>query len=277
LVAHATEEVQHGGDCEAITVYGDFVVTGADDGKIKIWDRDLKLLREVQASEDPIQRVVVSNNIVFGLSYREVKGFDFESLAPKNLAILPFKKDARCLKAYGDFFYVGDDVGHIHQFELNGLLAGKTELMEPLFDLYMTPERIFSVRDRGITVSELRRSGNVSVASTLRGSYPMTIWNDFLASAEQEDTSNIVVYNKDTYKKIYDIQGHEMIIQCMCGWDNWLASGSYDKKLKLWDMNNGKLAAEVELPYFVMSAATSGDGCVYVGLKFGSVYKVKVV
>ncbi|CAL4060898.1 unnamed protein product [Meganyctiphanes norvegica] len=279
VVAQASEEHQHGSDCEGITVYSDYVITGADDGKIKVWDSNLKLLREVQAFDDSIQRVVVSNDVVYALSYRIIKAFEFESLAPKDLAIPPFKCDVRCLKADDEYLYVGNDEGYIYTYDLSGQKVGERKLTEPVFDMYLTSGRIFSVRDRGITVSEPRKIGSdLIVLQTLRGSYPLALWDNYLASANQEETKNIVVYNKDSYKKICDIQGHDLIILCMCGWDSWLASGSYDKKLKLWDMsNNGNLAAEVELPGFVMSTVTNGDGAyIYVGLKFGYVCKVKV-
>ncbi|CAL4124120.1 unnamed protein product [Meganyctiphanes norvegica] len=279
LLGRIEENDKHSGDVEGLDVHEDKVVSGADDGKIKVWDSNLKLLKETQAFDNAIQRVVAHNGIVYALSGRFIKAFDLETLEPKDYEFLPLEKDANAMRTDGECIYVGDEYCKITNYGLDGTYYNRVELVEQLFDVIKADGLYFSVRDRGITVQEPRKNGQVTVIKTMRGRSPLSMWgNGYLACCSQENANDIVVYEKNKpFNHLKDIKGHDKILLSMVGWGTHLATGSYDSKVKLHDVDSGSLLGEVEVPggVFIMSLATNGNGLLYAGISGGAVMKLK--
>lgn len=280
VVARASEEQQLQADGAAVCVDGERVYVAAEDGKLKVYNHHtLELVQEVDAHEYAITDVITLGASLFTASVdATVKVWDSATLTLRNTSN-PHEDSIRKMATNGVFVFAGDDKGDVRLYDVDGRCKAAHSLVEEVWGIIVQDDVIYTVRDRGITVSRLSEQSNKSsVVGSLEGRAPMVVAGDFLVCGNGSGMGLVVRQNKiGDFKELGELQGHEMIITSMaaCGSDKVVSAG-WDNLAKLWDLKTRKEIASCPLPGCAAGITASEDGCIFVTGSGGYVCKLKV-
>ncbi|KAK8378345.1 hypothetical protein O3P69_011086 [Scylla paramamosain] len=281
VVARASEEQQHTADGAAVCVEEDRVYVGAEDGKLKVYNHHtMELVQEVTAHEYAITDLLLLGASLFSASAdATVKVWDSATLTLRTTAP-PHEEAVRKMATNGVHVFAGDDKGDVRLYDVDGRCRGAHSMVEEVWALHAQEDLLYTVRDRGITISRLSGTSNKSsVVASLDGRAPMVVSGEYLVCGDAGGMSLVVRENKTkSGKELGLLQGHEMIITALakCGEGRVVSSG-YDNSLKLWDLKGLKEVASCPLPGCPGALAASEDGCIFATGSGGYVCKVKVV
>ncbi|KAK4315218.1 hypothetical protein Pmani_013546 [Petrolisthes manimaculis] len=279
VVSRVTEEEQHKVDTEGLCVYGDRVFTCADDGKVKVFDHhNLKLVHEFQPHDYCVNDVLVVKDILFTCSVDStIKMWDAKTCQAKGTTGT-HNESVRKLATDGTRLYAGDDGGEVRIYTLDGNAVATHSLVEEVWGLVAIDDLIYSVRDRGVTISQIKgETSKSAVMASIEGRAPIAVVGDNLLVADAAGHSICVRDNiKKSYKVKGELKGHELIMTAMAGHGQRVVSGGWDNLLKLWDLTTFQQLGSCDLPACPSALAMSEDGCIFATGGGGFVCKMKI-
>ncbi|XP_042232756.1 F-box/WD repeat-containing protein 11-like isoform X1 [Homarus americanus] len=267
-------------EIESLLVTASRVLTCSQDGKVKVWDHhDLKLLHEFKAHDYSINDLLVLGSTLFTCSVdATVKSWDLNTFELKN-TLTNHEESVRKLATNGTHVFAGDDKGEVYVFDESGAVQASYGVVEEVWSLHAQDDLIYSVRDRGVTITQTKGQKNkFTVIKSLEGRAPICVAGNNLTFP---DTSGLTIRVHDntagSYKLKGELKGHEMIITALGGvGEDRLLSAGWDNEARLWDLTSLKLLASCGLPGYTNGIAASQDGYIFAAGAGGFVCKMKI-
>ncbi|XP_023178039.2 uncharacterized protein LOC111604273 [Drosophila hydei] len=291
-IEHTSTE-PHEGDATCVSYFNNQLFSGGADGKIRVWSASLQLLRTLNAHDAYVYCMAVNGQ---GKLYSS-------SCDGQVKYVLPPYEDAsvqelfRCDDAIqamycaGTVLYTGDDKGVVTTWS-NDRMLFKYNLVEEVKSLAGEQQLIYTVRDLDVVVSVVAegKSGKYSNKTVIPGKSPLTLLGplvegkrSYLAFPDRTGMGLQLVNNLPQYKfsHIWRLpQCHDMIVNSICGNEDYLYSGGYDNKVKGWT----DLAAEQPTPLGEVDVAScvnaiccGANNCVYIASSDGFIRCAKFV
>lgn len=283
-VAEANKESQHSADLECILLNGDLVYSTADDGMVKIWNKDLVLQKEFKAHDYAVYHLLIFKDRLFSASIDStIKVWNLATLELLQ-TLTNHEQPVRKLATNGKRLFSGDERGNVVVFNGDSLASeNRYETVEELWDLAAWDNLFFTVRDRGLSVTEVKEDDTnmYTVVKSLQGRAPIYVSAKYLVYSEFGTGYGLLVhqYQPSDFPKLAELRAHERIVTCMSGGvvgsTERVASSGYDNKVFLWDLASSKLLTTCETCGVTPSAlAMAADGAVYVGGPDGYLVKM---
>uniref|UniRef100_A0A1A9WYL1 Uncharacterized protein n=1 Tax=Glossina brevipalpis TaxID=37001 RepID=A0A1A9WYL1_9MUSC len=280
---------KHEGDAMVIAYHKDHVFSGGVDGKIKIWDNDLNLMKSVDAHDAYIYALTVNHS---GKLYSSSCDGFVKFMKPpydKVEELLRSDDAIDALYCEGDILYTGDEKGLVTNWENDKLLL-KYNLVEEVKSLAAEKGWIYTVRDWDVVVSELvpGKSGKYVTRTVLDGKSPLCLLGPILTDrhkyiAYPDRTGKGLVLVRNVLPERFTIAWqladcHEMIINGICGDEKCLYSGGYDNKVKAWtdlDEKKPKALGEIDVGSCVNFLCCGNNNNVYIACSDGIIRRAK--
>jgi len=281
VTAEADAPSRHSADVECLLWHGGRLYSGADDGRLKIWSKDLKLEKEIEAHKYALYDILITGELLLTASIdATVKVWSLASLELRQTLTL-HQEAVRKLAAAGDKIYSGDEKGVIHRWKVAGGKVEpdtKYEVVEEVWDLKAKDDLFIHVRDRGVsvvrTVAESTCGadglGSHAVVHTMQGRAPLYLSPSYLVFNQfgAKFGFNVHKYQPD-FPEVVKLKGHEMMVTCLAGavvgGEETLVSGGYDNKLRRWVLPGGAQTGEVALPGTASAVCVTEEGAIYAG------------
>ncbi|XP_053680272.1 uncharacterized protein LOC128731192 [Anopheles nili] len=298
-VAHVSgDSDKHSSDTTAILFFNDHVFSAGGDGKVKIWSKELQLVKELTPHEGYIYAMAIDSKgrLYTSSSDGTIKCLMNPLVSDECKELLKCNDDIECLFVDGkDNMYSGDDKGIITMW-IDQRIKYKFNVVEQVRSLAIQHNIIYSIRDNDLTVTEIiegSASGRFMTKATIPGRYPVTLCG---SCSEDGLYSNVAILTRDGFgvtmignsrKEHYPImwtkeKAHGMIINAMGAKDEYLYTAGYDGTVKQWSGLNAHeptLKGELALGsggVCINSVAVGADKTdVYVGCSDGTLQLVK--
>ncbi|EDW58940.1 F-box/WD repeat-containing protein 11 [Drosophila virilis] len=291
-IEHTSTE-PHEGDATCVVYFNNQLFSGGADGKIRIWSESLQLLRTVTAHDAYIYCMAVNEN---GKLYSsscdgQVKYMlpPYEDASVQEL----FRCDDAIQAMYcnGAVLYTGDDKGVVTTWS-NDRMLFKYNLVEEVKSLAGEQQLIYTVRDLDVVISIIveGKSGKYSNKTVIPGKSPLTLLGplidgkrSYLAFPDRTGMGLQLINNLPQHKfsHIWRLPNcHEMIVNSICGTDEYLYSGGYDNKVKGWTdlaANQPRALGEVDVGSCVNYICCGADNYVYIASSDGFIRCAKFV
>ncbi|KAF5281949.1 hypothetical protein FQA39_LY00473 [Lamprigera yunnana] len=278
IQSQVNEEEKHEFDITALVCYDNKLYSASDDGKIKIWDNNLKLLGQVQAHPCSVYSITIGKDTIYSCSNDgSVKAYDLKDM--KETVISEEKNEMYKVHFNEGKLYVGDDGGLVRIFS-NNKLVGLLEVMHPITDLLALGNLIYTSRDLYVIISEIHsEQKRISTLKAIEGRSPVCVVGDKLCFPGRNGRDIMVHQNlKNTEFEMCGkvVDGHELIINAVCGYKNneeeFLYTGGWDKVVKKWKLTPTiALVDKCEVGVPITSIVIGANGEVYVGGESGHI------
>ncbi|XP_046406533.1 myosin heavy chain kinase B [Ischnura elegans] len=272
----------HDGDVVSLCwAPGRGVFSGGEDGIVKVWDEKLSLIGSVPAGSYSVYDIVYHNDSLYTCSYdgkisiwSPPKSGDTEWAAK---AVLEgHMEGVRRMRFSGDVLYSGDEQGVVIEW-INDEKKRIFNILEEIWDLWVIDTTMYTVRDKDISITEIKAKNTFSSKGTLEGRGPMCLIDDHIYCITR-DGMGIMGYGKadDKYPKLDTLTGHERIINALTGKNHMLFSAGWDGKVKAWDIRTMKCTATYDAKENIncltvtdnMTLYAGGSNGVFIGLQF---------
>ncbi|KAF2349701.1 WD40 repeat [Trinorchestia longiramus] len=274
LACEADAESRHGADLETVIVHDNRIYTAADDGKVKVWNTDLKLEKEFQAHDYAVYHLLVLKNRLFTASIdATIKVWKLGSFELET-TLTGHEEPVRRLATNGERLFSGDEKGDVIIWNSDSLASeNRYETVEEVWDIAAIDRYFFTVRDRGLSVTEVKNdtTSMFTVVKSLQGRAPIYMSPKHLLYGEFGTGYGLHLHKNEPndFPKITDLRGHSMIVTCVggniVGGSERVASSGYDNKVNLWELPSGKLLTSADVSVTPSSLAMASDGTVYFG------------
>jgi len=266
---------KHASDVNTLIYHKNRVYSGAADGKIKVWDEDLKLVGSIDAHSSAVLSIVADDNTLYSCSNDgTLKEWTLPDLKLKQ-TLLKSENELWKLCFTDGLLYVGDNEGNVQCF-FDDKLISMLNIVEPVKDMLVNDRLVYTVRDLNLVITELYPGVKESYGlfKTIKGRAPLCIAGErlFLCSRNGKD---ILVHENSTdldFKEItHGKDAHEKTINALCGVTNdrisLIYSGGMDKMLKQWKVFGSSLQKQNACPVeMCINAITAGPkGEIFVG------------
>lgn len=288
---------RHKMDVTVVLCHKGKVYSGGDDGIIKVWNKDMTKIAEVQAHPCSVFSLVGSEDYLYSCSNEgTIKTFDLITLKELSTVVRDEKTEYWKLFYADGYLYSGDNLGNIVVWK-HGKELGETNIAEPIKDLAVSGKFLFTVKDTDLVVTELhldavrideecKRQIQFGTKAIHMGRFPLAlIGKNYVACSDRDGKDIVIIENneKSNFKHFTKIEGaHEMVINALAGID-WngqtlLFSGGWDKKLKKFrfDEDVVKLDCTSEVGFVVNSIAVGESGEIYVGGGEGNLLRIEI-
>jgi len=277
---------KHASQVNTLIYHNNRLYSGADDGKIKVWEEDLKLVGTIDAHSRSIFSLVANDNTLYSCSNDgTLKSWTLHDLKVEK-TLLKGENELWKLCFSENTLYVGDNEGNVKLFKDNKL-ASMVNLLEPVKDMLIIGNLVYTIKDLDLVITELYSgSGNLGsfgLRKTIMGRAPVCIAGERLCFCSRSG-KDILVHENSTdldFKEVTHAKGaHEMIINALCGVKNdrktFIYSGGWDRMLKQWRVFSSTIekqnACPVEMRINVIAAGPEGE--IYVGGSDGHIVRV---
>ncbi|XP_067618689.1 myosin heavy chain kinase B isoform X2 [Eurosta solidaginis] len=168
---------KHEGDVTCLAYHKNQVFSGGADGKIKVWDNDLNLIKSVDAHEAYIYAMAMNDRN--GKLYSSSCDGCVKFMTPPYGKTQPlFCSDDAIQAMYcdGDTLYTGDEKGVVTNW-IEDKIKFKYNLVEEVKSLAAEQSLVYTVRDLDVVVSELSagKSGKYSNKAVFPGKSPLAL------------------------------------------------------------------------------------------------------
>ncbi|XP_058130631.1 uncharacterized protein LOC131287543 [Anopheles ziemanni] len=296
----SSDSDKHSSDITAVLYHNDHVFSAGGDGKVKVWSKDLRLLKELTPHEVYIYAMAIDSK---GRMYTSSCDGTIKCLTdPVNgdecKELLKCNDEIECLFVdRNDNLYSGDDKGIITMW-IDQRIKYKFNVVEQVRSMAIQNNIIYSIRDNDLTVTEIiegSASGRFMTKASIPGKCPVKLCGN---CTEDGVYSNVAILTrdglgitmiknsrKDQYPVIWTKEhAHNMIINAMSASDEYLYTAGYGGALKQWsgiDTQEPKLTGEVVVgsdSVCINSVAVGAEKTtVYVGGSDGHLQLVKFV
>ncbi|XP_044757862.1 protein JINGUBANG, partial [Coccinella septempunctata] len=259
--------------------------SAADDGKIKVWTPDLKLLGEVQAHPCSVFSLAASEDTLYSSSNDgTVKAWSLDDLKEKKTLLNEPNFEFWRVAWNNGYLYVGDDQGNIRVYN-NEEYYGIMNIAEPVKDMAVDGHILFTA-NLDIIVTDVKLQGkNLQSINRINicGKAPITLAGNTLCFTNREGR-DIIVHEKDDdkkWKELAQLKGaHELIINTLAGGFRdgkvHLFSGGWDKNVKAWIIQNNKIEnkGSCDVGFTVNALVLGDDGIVYAAGENGNMVQI---
>lgn len=294
LEKSVSEADKHLSDITAIVYSQEHVLTSGGDGTVKVWTKDLSLLKEIVVHEGWIYAMAADSR---GRIYTSSSDGTIRCL-PDPLQSNEIKELLKCGDDIESLFvdskdnlYSGDDKGIVTMW-MDHRMKFKFNLVEEVRSLAIQNNIIYTIRENDLTITEVLEgsdNGRYMTKASIPGRCPVAL----CGSVANGVNSNVaittrdgfgIVYIRNSAKEQYRVQwtkekAHDMIINCLLGANENLFSAGYDGIVKQWFSaeKDPKLLAEVNLGGGCLNAIRLGsdNSTVYAGGSDGILKMVK--
>uniref|UniRef100_A0A182U9J9 Zinc finger ZPR1-type domain-containing protein n=1 Tax=Anopheles melas TaxID=34690 RepID=A0A182U9J9_9DIPT len=274
---------KHSSDTTAVQFYNDHVFSSGGDGKVKVWTKDLRLVKELTPHEAYIYAMVIDSKGQLYTSSCDgtIKCLTSPLTSDDCKELLKCKDEIECLFVDPkDNLYSGDDKGIITMW-IDQRIKYKFNVVEQVRSMAIQKNIIYSIRDNDLTVTEIiegSASGRFMTKASIPGRCPVRLCG---GCTEDGVYQNVAILTRDglgitmirnSKQEQYPVtwtkeNAHNMIINAMAAKDEYLYTAGYGGIIKQWselDAKQPKLTGEV-IPFYkeVVIMSFSCDHCGY--------------
>uniref|UniRef100_A0A1B6LR36 WD repeat-containing protein 55 homolog n=1 Tax=Graphocephala atropunctata TaxID=36148 RepID=A0A1B6LR36_9HEMI len=275
--AKVSEEERHLSEVTCLLLHQNKLYSGADDGKVKVWSLDLKLIKEINAHPVNIYSLAASDTALYSCSNDgTVKAWSLDTMEQTSTLIDNPNNEIMRLYFTDGRLYSGDDKGNVMVWE-NDNKIGQYEVGEEVWDILVDGNFLFTVRNLDVSIIEMKPGGkHYTFLQSINGRSPLQkAGSRFCFMDRDGKTIHVHEISKESnFKAVTSIQAHEMIVNTLCFVDTTVFSGGYDKVVKRWDILTQQCTATAELETVINTLAATHPGSVYVGGAFGYMAKI---
>ncbi|KAG8275468.1 hypothetical protein J6590_085372 [Homalodisca vitripennis] len=275
--ARVSEEERHLSDVTCLLLHQDKLYSGADDGKVKVWSLDLKLIKEIDAHPVNVYCLAASDDALYTCSNDgTIKSWSLDTMELRSTLIENPSNEIMRLYFIDGKLYSGDDKGNVMVWQ-NDKQIGQYEVGEEVWDIIVNGNFLFTVRNLDVSIIEMKPGGkHYTFLQSLNGRSPLQqAGSKFCFMDRDGRTIHVHEISKESkFQAITKIQAHEMIVNTLCFVDTTVFSGGYDKVVKRWDVLTQQCTATAELETVINTLTATQPGTVYVGGAFGYLSKI---
>ncbi|KRT80061.1 WD40 domain-containing protein [Oryctes borbonicus] len=276
---------KHISDVNALVYYKGKLYSGADDGKIIVWEEDLKKVTEVNAHPTTVYSLAADGDTLYSCSNDgTIKAWNLNDLAAKETIFQVEQGEIYKIYVKNRLLYSSDEQGVVRIHE-GKTLKGTYNLLEPLKDILVDNNVLFTVRDLDVVVTALKEHNNFQLTKTLEGRAPMCMAGNYLCFSSRGGKDILIHENSESssYKLVTEYKdAHEMIINALVGVksgnDTLLYSAGWDKIVKQWKIENGTCkpvnSCDADMVVNVLTYGEKGE--VYAGGSDGHIVRIDV-
>lgn len=258
--------------------------SGSQDGKIKVWDKNLKLLKTVQAHSRAIFSLTAGNDSLYSCSNDgTVKAWSLDNVKGKG-TILVDQHGLMRIWFGEDTLYAGDNEGTVKLF-VDDKADTTLHFSEPMKDMMVNGDFIYMMRESDLVITESYpdEKGNCATKKTIEGRSPMCFAGNKLCLVGKSGKDILVHENtlESEFKEaVRQTDAHDMLINTLCGVKTndvtLLYSGGWDKIIKQWKLEGNaiKKISTCPVDMFVNVIAAGPKGEIYVGGSDGRIVRI---
>ncbi|XP_043211326.1 myosin heavy chain kinase B-like isoform X1 [Amphibalanus amphitrite] len=287
IVASTTEETKQGGDVISMIFHNGKVFTGAEGGKLIIYNQDLTVHKELQAQFNTVNSMCIFNgDLVTTGNDGLIKVWSADTLELKN-TLTGHDNEIRKLLPTADRLYSGDMNGKVKIWSRELTSQFTLSCVEEVWDIAVAGDICFTVRDKDITCSEIKFQENVDgdtkfvILTSFEGRPPLALVGNTICYCNRPGMTIKLRSTEKGHAEQGELQaekgqGHHKIITAMEARGTLLYTGGYDNTVKIWDVPSKKLIASgTTVSSSVQSLTVGDDGSIYAGLMGGYVIKMQ--
>lgn len=283
ILASTSNEQRHSDSVEFVTEYPchGLFYSGGDDGKLKIWNRDLTLRYEQKLHEYQVSHAAFTTDSIYTCSnspfIKEWTHLGVDGLVQKR-QLSGHTDSVRKLRTSRSRLISGGDDGMVCMwFMENGKCDAVFPVIEEVWDLKVDGDLIFTVRDRGVTVwATCDEDQRFMQCGYFDGHAPLALAPDLVYCVDHDTSTKILAYDrKNEYKLVQTIEASDRIIRSLTITQNVLFAGGFDQTLKAFDRKTGQLIASLAMGADITAVKGTGAGLLLVGLAGGNVKLVE--
>ncbi|XP_018332230.1 type II inositol polyphosphate 5-phosphatase 14-like [Agrilus planipennis] len=276
---------KHTSDVNALIFANNKLYSGANDGKIKVWEEDLKLGGQVDA-HTAVYSLAASNDTLYSCSNDGfIKAWLLDSLKEKG-TIYKGEDEFWKLVYVDGTLYAGDSQGQIRFFQ-NDKIVNNLGVLEGVSGLGVQGNLLFSVKELDVVVTEFipGHQGQFTTETTIMGRAPLIVEDGKFAFVSRSGR-DLLVHNackKSGFNLIAEVKdAHEKIINALVavkdGSDLLLYTGGWDKTVKQWKLSgkNLSLVNQCNADFVVNVLAAGPKGEIYAGGSDGHILRIDV-
>ncbi|XP_037084156.1 F-box/WD repeat-containing protein 11-like [Pollicipes pollicipes] len=283
LVRTVLEEDKQSGDVVVMAFHNGKLFTGAEGGRLVVYNPDLTVHKVLQAQFNTINDLCIFNNdLVTTGNDGLIKVWDATTLEAKK-TLEGHENEVRVLQARDGKLFSGDMNGKVKIWSADYKLLFTLSCVEEVWSMAFANNIIYTARSNDVTCTEIGfKEMDVAgetkfvILDTFEGRGPLCIANDKILYCSREGTKILVKENRSGHKDVAQLEGHSKIINAMVVVDNMIYSSGYDGLVKMWDAGSFKQTATgttVNNP--VHSLAVGDDGAIFAGLGGGNIVQMR--
>jgi len=278
ILATAGIADRHTADLEAIVCHNGQVITGGDDGKIKIWTPDLKHVQEIAANDICVLHIASGNESVYSCS---TDGNIYEWACKGKEWVLKYTyptsgPSIQKLVFTDGVLYAADEYGGVSVYEGTALKRIHV-IVEEIWDLVVHGDDLITAGGNDVTVAKISKdSDKYVVNAVVSGRGPICVNADTLFSTTVDGKSISVRKRQAGCEEIGVLKGHELIIKAMCCDQKHLYTSGYDKIIKQWDIKSLKLVKEIVVDGYINSLYIGSSDKLFAGGADGILYTIGI-
>jgi len=312
--SQASEEDKHGDDVECCVFMKNHVLTGSDDGTIKVWTADLILVSSWSAHEYVVYDLSCDhdNSVLYSCSMDgEIKMWSLEDVERPRLIATAIQTGptgegadlggmgggaaslehepvtVRKLLFKDGVLWAGDEMGSLCRWSHNlSTFDLKKEYYTEIWSLAISLDNntVYTVRDNEIIVADVSNqacgSNSVRVNYTIPGRAPVVLdSNQQMLFSPTRGGMDIQVRNLDVskFKESNILKKHDMIVNTLLVDGDLLLSAGWDSRLLIWEKKASidyKMKEEVKLESYINTMCSGQENSYYLGGKKGYLVKV---
>ncbi|KAG5892666.1 hypothetical protein JTB14_025460 [Gonioctena quinquepunctata] len=195
----ADDADKHERDINHLLFHKDVLYSAGDDGKVKAWTKDLRKVAEVQSNPCSVYCLAASDDTLFSCSNEgTIKSFDLKTLQEKETITRDTESEIWRVSYSDGCLYSGDNEGFIKVWK-NGKLYGSLNIAEPVKDMAVLKNLIFTVKDLDLVITDIKLEEeklSYGTRENIMGRAPVTtIGNKFFSFISREGMDIILHEN----------------------------------------------------------------------------------
>ncbi|KRT80062.1 WD40 domain-containing protein [Oryctes borbonicus] len=274
---------KHTADVNTLVYYKGKLYSGADDGKIIVWEEDLKKVTEVKAHASTVYCLAVSGDVLYSCSNDgAIKAWDLNDVKERGTILQLESGEIYRLFAKNGTLFSSDEQGVVRVHDGQNI-KNIYNLLEPLKDVMVVGNFLYTVRDLDLVITEMKEKDNFQMTKTLMGRAPVCTSGNYLCFASRSGKDILIHENCPTsgFKQVAEVKdAHEMIINSLVGTKSGdhLYSAGWDKMVKQWKIEKGscQLINSCNADMVINVLAYGEKGEIYAGGSDGHIVRIDV-